>query len=167
MERLFVALWPPVDVVERLRSLPRKDQRGVRFIEPDNWHVTLRFLGDESIESAGAALDLVDAEAAIARLGPGVDLLGGRNLILPVDGTDAIAAQVRRCTRDLGEPDDHPYRGHLTIAKVKPRSPLPSAMGAFVDLSFPVEEFALVSSRLHPEGARYTTIDTWRLRPAA
>ncbi|MFM8863113.1 MAG: RNA 2',3'-cyclic phosphodiesterase [Acidimicrobiia bacterium] len=166
MERLFVAVWPPADIIEQLRSLPRKDQRGVRFIDPENWHITLRFLGDVSIESAGAALDLLDAPAAIARLGPGVDLLGGRNLIVPVAGLDFLAADVRKCTGEVGEPDEHPFRGHLTIAKVKPRSTLPSAMGAFVDLTFTVHEVALVSSRLHPDGARYTTLETWPLQIA-
>ena len=46
MARLFIAVWPPEDVVSELTSLQRKDQRGVRFVPPDNWHITLRFLGD-------------------------------------------------------------------------------------------------------------------------
>ena len=43
--RLFVAVWPPEEVVAELTALPRKDGRGVRFVAPENWHVTLRFLG--------------------------------------------------------------------------------------------------------------------------
>ena len=42
--RAFVALWPPEEIVVRLEGLHRKDQRGVRFVRPENWHVTLRFL---------------------------------------------------------------------------------------------------------------------------
>ena len=45
MTRLFVALWPAEDAIAELRALPRKDQLGVRFVPPENWHVTLRFLG--------------------------------------------------------------------------------------------------------------------------
>ena len=46
MARLFVGVWVPEDVTETLLSLPRKDQRGVRFVRPENWHITLSFLGD-------------------------------------------------------------------------------------------------------------------------
>ena len=38
MARLFFAVWPPDDVVEGLTALRRKDQRGVRFVRPENWH---------------------------------------------------------------------------------------------------------------------------------
>lgn len=159
-----MAVWPPEDVVEELRSLPRKDRHGVRFLQPDTWHVTLRFLGDADVDAVGAALDEVDAESTVARLGPGVDLLGGRNLIIPVGGTDELAAEVRRCTSDLGERETRPFVGHLTIGKVKSRTPLPAVMGGYVDLEFVVDEIALVSSRLHPDGSRYTTLESWRLR---
>ena len=50
MTRLFVALWPPDEVREELRQLHRKDQRGVRFVPEDNWHVTLRFLGEADVD---------------------------------------------------------------------------------------------------------------------
>jgi 2'-5' RNA ligase len=45
MARLFIAVWPPDDVAAELSSIHRKDQRGVRFVEPETWHITLRFLG--------------------------------------------------------------------------------------------------------------------------
>lgn len=164
VERLFVAVWPTAEAIEELRALPRKDRHGVRFVDPDAWHITLRFLGDADIDEVGAALDEFDAVESIVRLGPGVDLLGGRNLVVPASGLDDLAAEVRMCTADLGEPEVRPFLGHLTIARVKPRAELPPAMGAFVDASFVADEIALVSSRLHPDGARYTTIDTWRTR---
>ena len=136
----------------------------MRFLQPDTWHITLRFLGDVDVDAVGAALDVVDAESTVARLGPGVDLLAGRNLIVPVAGVDELADDVRTCTSDLGERETRPFIGHLTIAKVKPRAPLPAVMGMYVDLEFSVDEIALVSSRLHPDGARYTTLESWRLR---
>ena len=46
MARLFVAVWPSADVIEALCALRRKDERGVRFVRPENWHITLRFLGE-------------------------------------------------------------------------------------------------------------------------
>jgi 2'-5' RNA ligase len=43
--RLFVAVWPPNDVVDVLADLPRPDVAGVRWTTQGQWHVTLRFLG--------------------------------------------------------------------------------------------------------------------------
>ena len=60
--RLFVAVWPPDDVIDVLADLPRPEVAGVRWTTRGQWHVTLRFLGhvatvdvDEGIElSVGA-----------------------------------------------------------------------------------------------------------------
>ena len=57
MARLFVAVWPPEAVAAELTALHRKDQRGVRFVRPENWHITLRFLGDADPDEVIDALD--------------------------------------------------------------------------------------------------------------
>ena len=160
--RLFVAVWPPEEVVEELMSLRRKDQRGVRFVRPENWHVTLRFLGDCRADDVAAALDGVALAATRATLGPAVDVLDERVLMVPVDGLDAIAAAVIERTRDIGDPPPkRRFLGHLTIARVKPRVAMPTTLGASVHAEFDVDEIALVQSRLDPAGARYEIMCTW------
>jgi len=160
--RLFVAVWPPEEVVEELMSLRRKDQRGVRFVRPENWHVTLRFLGDCRADDVAAALDGVALAPTRATLGPAVDVLDGRVLVVPVDGLDAIAAAVIERTRDVGDPPPkRRFLGHLTIARVKPRVAMPTTLGASVHAEFDVDEIALVHSRLDPAGARYEIMCTW------
>jgi 2'-5' RNA ligase len=161
MPRLFVAVWPPQEVVEELTALPRKDQRGVRFVPPENWHVTLRFLGEADPDVVVAALDGVVLPAAVAHLGPGVDVMSDRALVLPVDGLDELAEIVRERTAQLGQHARRRFRGHLTLARLKPHAELPRAMGAYTSAGFPVREVALVQSRLDSDGARYTTIHTW------
>ena len=99
MARLFVAIWPPEDVVEVLMGLRRKDQRGVRFVRPENWHVTLRFLGAADPAAVSAALDGVVPAPARARLGPAVDVIAERALVVPVRGVDDLAARRRRGDR--------------------------------------------------------------------
>jgi 2'-5' RNA ligase len=161
MARLFLAVWPPDHVVDALRALRRKDRRGVRFIPPDRWHVTLRFLGDALADDVAAAMDDVPA-AATARLGPAVDVVGERVLAIPVVGLDDLAETVTRRTRDLGErPPRRRFRGHLTIARIKPYADLAPTIGALVEAAFEVKEVALVQSRLEPDGARYETLETW------
>jgi LigT like Phosphoesterase len=55
--RLFVAVWPPDEVLETLRAPGRRDRRGVRFVHPNKWHITVRFLGQADPATVAAALD--------------------------------------------------------------------------------------------------------------
>jgi 2'-5' RNA ligase len=162
MARLFLAVWPSEDVVEELRTLRRKDQRGVRFVDPDRWHVTLRFLGEADPDDAIAAMDDAALPPATARFGPAVDVVGERSLVIPVSGVDELAAAVGRATARVGDP--LPRRrlvGHLTLARIKPPAPMPEALGALVQAEMEVDEVALVRSRLEPDRARYDTLTTW------
>lgn len=163
MARLFIAVWPTEEVAEHLRGLHRKDQRGARFVAPENWHVTLRFVGDAEPSSVLDALDGAELPRARASLGPAVDVLDERALVVPVSGVDDLAAVIARRTRDVGRPPARRFVGHLTIARVKPHVPMPRVLGAPIATSFDVEEVALVQSRLRPEGARYETLHTWRV----
>mgnify|MGYP001080804619 CR=1 FL=1 len=163
MPRLFVAVWPPEEVAEELRSLHRKEQRGVRFVPPENWHITLRFLGESDIDEVAAAIDEATLVPASARLGPAVDVIEERFLVVPVAGVDELAHAVVGATRDLGERPPKRFKGHLTLARLKPWATMPRVLGTLVSAEFEVEEIALVESRLHPDGARYETLDTWRV----
>lgn len=161
MARLFVAVWPPDDTVTELTALRRKDQRGVRFVAPESWHITLRFVGEAHPDDVGEALDRTTLSPARARLGPGVDVLADRALVVPVHGLDDLAAAVVDATASLGRPARRRFTGHLTLARLKRRATVPAALGAFVTAEFDVTEIALVQSRLHPDGARYETLATW------
>jgi 2'-5' RNA ligase len=167
--RLFVAVWPSEDVEAEVRSLPRKGQDGARFLRPETWHVTLRFVGEAD---PGAVADAIDAAVAVRplpgadlRFGPAVDLLGERQLVVPVHGADDLAAAVVAATGALGEPPPRRrFVGHLTVARLQPRRPgfrMPAALGAPIQAEQVVEHVALVESRLHPEGPEYTTLHTW------
>ncbi|MEI2817235.1 MAG: RNA 2',3'-cyclic phosphodiesterase [Microthrixaceae bacterium] len=163
MPRLFVAVWPPEDVIAELTALARKDRRGIRFVEPERWHLTLRFLGDAAVDDAAEALDRAELPAATVRLGPAVDVLDERALVIPASGLDHLAAAVNSATADVGEAPRRRFRGHLTVARVKASASMPPLLGALVEASFEASEVALVESTLHPDGARYDTIATWPL----
>jgi RNA 2',3'-cyclic 3'-phosphodiesterase len=54
--RLFVAVWPPAEVLDRLEALPRVELAGCRWTIRAQWHVTLRFLGEADPDVAAEAL---------------------------------------------------------------------------------------------------------------
>ena len=168
MARLFVAVWPPQDVAVKLTSLRRKDQAGVRFVRPENWHITLRFLGDAVPGEVIDALDPATLAPARARLGPSVDVLAERALIVPVEGVDVLAQTVADETAHIGVPPRRRFFGHLTVARLKRHVAMPPALGTLITAEFDVTEIALVQSRLDSHGARYETIRTWPVvaRPA-
>lgn len=165
MARLFVAVWPTSSMIEALSALRRKDERGVRFVRPENWHITLRFLGDADSSDAIDRLHDVDFESCRARLGPAVDLLGQHSVVVPVTGTEGLADQVVTAMRGLGSAAERRrYVGHLTLARLRKGARPPQVTGAPFDESFDVRELALVESNLKETGAEYETIATWPAR---
>ena len=83
VSRLLVGLWLPDHAREALEELHRKDQVGARFIPPDNWHITLRFLGDADPNEVAEQLAHVEFGSTTVRLGPAVDIGGERTLFVP------------------------------------------------------------------------------------
>lgn len=162
--RLFVAVWPPDDVVAQLAGLPREERPGVRWTTPDQWHVTLRFLGTADVDDVTAALGTLEAVAAEAVLGPRPGRLGHGVFMLPVAGLDVVAEHVRRCTAGVGEPPDpRPFHGHLTLARLKGAAAC-GLTDAVVSARWPVRSVALVRSQLSPAGACYETLCEVALR---
>jgi len=172
--RLFVAVWPPEEVLERVAALPRPEVRGLRWTSPDQWHVTLRFLGEADVDEVLAVFRRIDVESAgetVAELGPRTGRFGQRILHVPVQGLERLARVTVRATRAVGKPpEQRRFSGHLTLARGR---------GIGVDLRpfagrplggrWPVEALTLVCSRLRAgEGgtARYEVVEELALPPA-
>ncbi|HYX44103.1 MAG TPA: RNA 2',3'-cyclic phosphodiesterase [Acidimicrobiales bacterium] len=168
MARLFVAVTPPEEVLERLAALDRPRVVGLRWTDPAQWHVTLRFLGRvDDVAAAAEAVAGFRAGPTVASLGPAVGRFGQRVLHVPVAGLDAVAAAVVAVTGHVGEPpEERPFAGHLTLARASGRVKvdLRALAGQPVEGSWPVEEICLVESHLSPKGARYETLERFPLR---
>jgi 2'-5' RNA ligase len=164
--RLFVAVTPPDEVLSLVDALPRPRVVGVRWTTRAQWHVTMRFLGrvdDALVDDVASALRTVRVpHATVASLGPATARFGQRVLQVPVEGLDALAARVVEATAPFGEPpEDRPFRGHLTLARVgrgAGRVDLRPLCGSAISAAWPVAGFELYSSELHPRGARYTAL---------
>lgn len=170
MVRLFVAVWPPPDVMELLAGLARPPRDGLRWTTAEQWHVTLRFLGEaDADEVRDLLVGLASvAEMVEARLGPAVGRFGQRVLHVPVRGLEVVAGEVIRRTAAVGRaPEDRPFSGHVTLARVREarggrgraRVDLRPLEGARIEARWAVRDVTLVASRLHPHGARYDVID--------
>ncbi|MGB3737151.1 MAG: RNA 2',3'-cyclic phosphodiesterase [Ilumatobacter sp.] len=164
MSRLFVCLWPPEEVVSVLEELHRKDQVGARFVRPENWHLTLRFLGNADPNDVAAALNRASFDATTVGLGPAVDVGNGPVLFVPATGAEALASSVEVATRRLGDEPIRPrFLGHITLARMKKRANMPRVLGELVNASWAPTEVSLVESNLRPDGPRYDTLATWRI----
>ena len=170
--RLFVAVWPPAEVVELVGALARPTIIGLRWTREEQWHVTLRFLGpvetpvavSEVLATVAAQLPPVDAT-----IGPAVSRFGHRVLHIPVEGLSDLAATVLPATAHLGKPpEDRPFSGHLTLARVgkEARVNLRALEGEPINARWPVSELTLVESKLSPAGARYVVLERFPLTGA-
>lgn len=162
MARLFVAVWPPAELTADLTGLPRKNRPGIKWVEPENWHVTLHFLGDADPDEVARRLDEVEFEPTPVRYGPAIDVFMKRVLMVPVHGLEGLANTVVGATADLGtEPPRARFSGHLTVARLRPHARIPDVIGALVGADDEVQQIDLVESRLRPDGPRYERIATW------
>jgi 2'-5' RNA ligase len=165
--RLFVAVWPPRDVIGALRRLPRLDHPQLRWTTEGQWHVTLRFLGDVDdptpIDAAlGAGLAACAPAVAVAERR--VRRFGAGALGVPVRGLDDLATAVAVATQPWGsERAAQPFRGHLTLARCRGRVPAAAMATGLPVLRWDVAEVALVRSHLGRAGARYETLRAIRL----
>ena len=177
--RLFVCVRPPDDVLDAVEAVVAACRsevgapEGVRWVARDKWHVTLHFLGDvASPEPVAAELDALDLlDVVEASLGPAVELLGRQVVSAPVRGLDALASAVRDGIGHLGgaPPEDRPFRGHLTLARLgaRGRGPRPGCLGSPVAGRWTVGDIALVRSHLGSGPARYEDLFVRSVGPAS
>ena len=172
--RVFVAVFPPLEVRREALSWANKrrssDDR-VRWMRPENVHLTLKFLGDvqaEALDSIRAALGEVCAQhvpfdVALAELGAFPSAQRARILWIGVGaGSDrlrSLAADIDDALAPLGfEREKRPYVPHLTLGRARGRPlhlDLPSGAEG---TGFQIRRVELTESRLAAEGATYRTV---------
>lgn len=159
--RLFLALIPPARSLAALRALRRPETPGVRWTDPDTWHVTLRFLGDCDVEDVAAALAGVELPHVTPRLGPTVTLLGPTTVVVPVTGARPVHSAVLAATRSVGRPpDDRRFRGHLTLARLR-GGDRPEVLGRRVSGTFDGDAVHLVASTPDADGSDHEVLRSW------
>jgi 2'-5' RNA ligase len=175
--RSFVAIELPESIRADIRELQRalRSYRfDIRWVEPVNMHLTLTFLGDvdpSGIEAVGRVLSETVACRPVFELVPrGVGVFPNirqpRVIWAGIAGQTADLRSLRKSVDDalgpLGfEAEDRPYRGHLTLGRVRSRMDhgrlvdALRAYGDFASQAFSVERLMLFKSELHPDGPVY------------
>ena len=169
--RLFVSVDPPSPVVEILRGLERPSVPGLRWTAPEQWHVTLSFLGEVADPGpVTAALGEVPGELRRAGAGPPTAVLGpssawfpGRQVLqVPVGGLGRLAEAVRVAVLPwTAEPEERLFTGHLTLARMRGGRRGPVALaGVALQASWPVGTVDLMASTLDADGASYQVVSS-------
>jgi len=168
MPRLFTGLEIPADIGRSL-SMLRGGLPGARWIDPENYHVTLRFIGDVD--------DVVAHEVAslLGRVRRGAfelqveDLLsfGGRKpraVVAALESAQALMelqAELERLMQRVGlEPEGRRYIPHVTLARLRESSSRQVAdylamRAPFRSQRFTISRFVLFSSRASVGGGPY------------
>jgi RNA 2',3'-cyclic 3'-phosphodiesterase len=176
MPRLFTALEIPRDAALSL-SLLRGGLPGARWIDVENYHLTLRFIGDiegHVADEIANALDRVRRPAFQLKLS-GVGAFGSKKPHSIFAGAEnspdltALQGEIDRICQRLGVPaDPRKFTPHVTLARLRNTSPIEvahylSARGNFSAAPFKVGRFVLMSSRDSVGGGPYVIEEVWRL----
>ncbi|HXD45651.1 MAG TPA: RNA 2',3'-cyclic phosphodiesterase [Pseudolabrys sp.] len=168
MPRLFTGLEIP-DAIGQQLSMLRGGLPGARWIDPENYHVTLRFIGDIDdalAHEAASALGRIRRPAFDLRF-QGLTSFGGRKpraVIAEATTPQALMelqAEQERLLRRIGlEPEGRKYIPHVTLARLRDSSSRDvadylAARGLFRTPEFKVERFVLFSSRNSTGGGPY------------
>lgn len=179
MHRLFAAIRPPRPIRERLLAT-MGGIRGARWLDEDQLHLTLRFIGEVDRHVAGdvhAALGSVhhprfeialNGIGAFERRGDPTTLWAG---VTPHDPLKALHKKIdQACLRAGVEPDRRAYMPHITLARLGrgagPVQGLIEGSGALSSEPFAVEEFRLYESELGADGPAYSVVASYPLYQA-
>ncbi len=168
MPRLFTGIKIPTDIAQLL-AMKKGKLKGARWLDQENYHVTLSFLGDIS-ETA--------AEEVIYELGriehepfrvciDCLDVFGSKKPRTLYAGIRCEAELLdlqrkhERAMQQIGlEMQKRKYAPHVTLARIKAVKPADlyrfmGQWGEFSSLEFKVESFALFSARDSIGGGPY------------
>src|SRR6266478_1290968 len=160
MPRLFTGLEIPAEIGQTLSNL-RGGLPGARWIDPENYHVTLRFIGDIDGVAANEIASLLfrinrKPFAVVASVVPSRPLI-------------ELQAELERLMQRVGlDPEGRKFTPHVTLARLRDASNQDvadylSVRGYFPTTVFTASRFVLFSSRASTGGGPYVVEDSYAL----
>lgn len=176
MPRLFTALEIPAEIIVALSSL-RGGLAGARWIDDENFHITLRFFGDVEDHVAGEIAGQLrqirrpDFELSLDGLG----MFGNRRphavwaRVTSAPALRELYSDLERRMQQIGlEAERRKFTPHVTLARLRGTTPPDVATylalrDGFCTSSFPVGRFVLLSARASRGGGPYVVEDAFPL----
>lgn len=166
MPRFFLAIDIPGDVKSRLAALQDRLPRQACLVQPEQLHITLKFLGWldtvdiaalEKIEHRPFDLTLhgVGGFPNISR--PRVIFVGGP----AQQAATELSEKVDFVTKNVEM--DKPFHMHVTLARLKGKIDFDFSGLSFDEMTFKVGEFVLYRSDLRKTGPIYTVVERFTL----
>ncbi len=179
--RTFIAVKMPSDAIDRLREAQdrlRVAEADWKWVTPDTFHITLKFLGDVEQSRISALWESVCGAVAGSR--PFTMALRGLGAFPSVhtprvawvgidDGSTALvdlAAKVEGACEQHGfPPESRPFQAHLTLGRARrpaPNPPLAAAIEQMAEADLGeagVDRILLMESQLTPRGAQYEVLE--------
>jgi len=176
MPRLFAGLEIPADIGQTLSGL-RGGLPGARWVDPENYHVTLRFIGDiDGVSANEIASMLVKVNRKPFEVTvQGLSSFGGRKpravvaSIVPSRPLIELQAELERLMQRIGlDPGGRKFTPHVTLARLYDASSQDvadylSVRGYFPSRVFMADRFVLFSSRASTGGGPYVVEDSYAL----
>jgi len=177
MPRIFTGLEIPSAVAQSLAML-RGGLPGARWIDPENYHLTLRFIGDIDDSLAREIADMLNGVRRMSfelRL-EGLTSFGGRKpravvaTAAPTPALLELQAEQERMMQRVGlEPEGRKYTPHVSLARLRDTSSREvadylSTRQPFRSAPFQVGRFVLFSSRASVGGGPYVVEAAYPLK---
>lgn len=169
MLRLFVALSLPAEIKAALAAITGGIP-GARWVPPENYHLTLRFIGEieswqaEEVDAALANIRCPRFDLALAGIGTFEKAGRIQSLHVTAERSDALArlqTKVETALQRVGlEPERRRFAPHVTLARTD-RAETHKLIGfvqahsLFRPPPVAIEHFTLFSSFLGKEAAHY------------
>ena len=176
MPRLFAGLEIPAEIGQSLSNL-RGGLPGARWIDPENYHVTLRFIGDidgMSANEIASMLFRINRKPFEVKV-RGLQSFGGRKPRAVVASVEPsrplieLQAELERLMQRIGlDPEGRKFTPHVTLARLRDASNQDvadylSMRGYFPTKTFKAQRFVLYSSRASTGGGPYVVEDAYAL----
>jgi 2'-5' RNA ligase len=190
-KRLFLAINLPNEIKSQIAELvlnlhKANKNKLIKWVEEDNFHLTLHFLGDvpeEKIPAINQALEpIVKTFPALNFSAKGGSASGGKlsnpigafpdlnnPKVIFLDMIELNDGQAIKLQKDIGkaielldfEIDSRPFRLHLTLGRVKFKTSLQIPNFRIHNSEFRIQSIDLMESNLTPQGPIYNMIKSY------
>ncbi len=165
------------DFLDQFHKLPGR----VKWVEPHNIHITLKFLGEAEVNEleaikkavADSASSFGAFEVTLQECGVFPNMRAPRVFWIGINDPQkrltTLAAKIDSNMTPLGfDPEKRAFSPHLTLGRVKEEDRLEMVKAAFGKASFgpvvlQVNEVHLIESQLRPSGPVYRDVAGYRL----